>query len=481
MRFAGSIYDSLRQPGVFQALEHYVGQDRIQMKRLVLARLRLDDLLSIDSEYSDARVVASLSDVLDGRLFTLFDDPRELKGVELEILCPASIADDRKSAVRRTIRGWIHKEDGSGLPAFFMAAPKGFTRTDIADVLEAREGLNVKTLTDARRAVEEAGLSSDHAEELWEHWYKWDLAITQGDFTLTRFPGAPASAFPVLRSFLEQHERAMLKYGIGEAGTEVFRGALQCLEESGGKRDRPVRFIEKQLAGAQGSVADEVRKVKGIFSHYMFDAIARGNNANSEHSASLGPGDDCASPTPFLDELHSDEADSERIALDERVVAGLGELESSQYKEVKRSVAPKIARGIEEFKGTRDLTKLSDAFGELVALVRTGHYVVSEAFDDAFRRFVWSPFAVTGEAIGAAAGAVAGGALQVVLDPSASTTGPVEGIAAGAVAGQASAKLALGRITDRAGRASIDWSSRMLKKSLVRVTEKELTRRTSAG
>jgi hypothetical protein len=119
MRFSGSIYDNLRQPGVFKDIEKLAHGDTDRMKRSILARLRLDDLLSNDSieQHPHASIVASFTDILDGRLFTLLN-PLELKGVELEILCPQTIANDPESAVTKTIRGWIHKDDGQGLPAF---------------------------------------------------------------------------------------------------------------------------------------------------------------------------------------------------------------------------------------------------------------------------------------------------------------------------------------------------------------------------
>ncbi len=167
----------------------------------------------------------------------------------------------------------------------FMAVTGGSTRTDIAGEIEARAGLDVKTLKGAIDVIVEAGLSREHAEELEKHWHNWDQAIRERAFDLTPFPNQPASAAPALRSFLVENEDTMSEYGIGEVGKEVFRKSLQCLEESGGKRDRPVRFLEKQLVNSADADKKEVECVKEIFFHHMFEAIAEGNDAVPEHSA----------------------------------------------------------------------------------------------------------------------------------------------------------------------------------------------------
>jgi len=456
MRFSGSIYDNLRQPGVFKDLQQRFAGDKSCMKRDVLARLRLDDLLSNDSRENDARVIASFSDIVDGRLFTLLV-PRDLDGIKLEILCPAAIANEPASAVARSVHGWIQNEDGKGRPVFFMAAPEGSTRQDIADQIKERNGLDVKDLKSAIDVLVEAGLSKQDAEELEGHWRIWGEGIRDGIIRLKPYPGRPASAAPALRSFLKQNKSALWKYGIGEAGKYVFAKALECLENSQGRRDEPVRFLNEQVASSEegDSIRGEVELVKGIFFHHMFEAIARGNLAVPEHSARVGDNDNHALPIRYLDRLESFEEDANRIALDARIVSGLGAMDASAYHRVRDQIAWRVGRAIGEFRQNRNLSGLNDVFGRLASEVGAGGYIVSENIDDAVRKFVW-PFV----------GPVASVVLEAYLAPDSGTRETALVVGVGVAAG-IGVKIAVDRTI-----TSVSCS--LLKKSLVRTTVREL-------
>lgn len=458
MRFSGSIYDNLRQPGVFTDLQQKTGGDRSRMKRAVLARLRLDDLLSNDStREDDARVVASFSDIVDGRLFTLFV-PEDLKGIELEILCPETIARDPGSAVVRSVRGWIQNADGKGRPVFFMAAPEGSTRQDIASQIKERNDLDVRSLRSAVRVLVGAGLSKQDGDELEGHWRNWDRAIRKGLVRLKPYPGKPASAAPALRSFLERNKSALWEYGIGEAGEDVFSRALECLESSQGRRDEPVRFLNDQIAssGAGDSIKDEVERVKDIFFHHMFEAIAQGNYAVPEHSARVGDNDNYALPTHYLDTLESFEEDRSRIALDARIVSGLGAMDASEYHLLRGDIAWRVGRAVEQFRQNRDLSELNAVFGRLAFEVGTGHYIANEGTEDAVRRFVWP-----------ATGAVLGAALEAYLAPGSNMMRTAVAVAAGSIAVTA--------VEEAASKMTASIPCSLLKRSLVRTAIRELT------
>src|SRR5207249_55169 len=124
------------------------------------------------------------------------------------------------------------------------------------------------------------------------HWKYWDEALKSGVRELTPFPGPPASAVQDLQDFLKKHEDNMgQEFGLAEDGTMVFREALRHLEASGGRRDGPVRFLERQLTSAQDNLKEQVAIVKEIFFHHIFEAIAKSNRAIPEHSARVGKDD----------------------------------------------------------------------------------------------------------------------------------------------------------------------------------------------
>ena len=461
MRFSGSVYDNLRQPGVFRQMERAVGSDRTRMKETVLARLRLDDLLANDSVASyNARVVASFTDVLDGRLFTLFD-PDDLKGIDLEIVCPKSIADDPTSAVARTLRTWIHDNEGHGRQVFFMAAPSGFTRTDLASAFSEMKNLDVRTVKDALEVTKSAGFSNEHVEALEGHWRKWDEAVQRRHFALTAFPGKPASAAPVLSRFFQRWEKNMCMpdFALTEVGIQVFRDALQILKESKGRRDATVKFLEDRQSQGRGTDRNEIRMVKAIFFHHMFAVIAQGNNAVAEHSDGTGEDDSYALPTIYFDKVESFEEDTKRIDLDPRIVSGLGEVDGSDYERVKTKTVRDIRAGIERFKDTvnepkekGDVSKLNDAFEKLTREVSTSVEVPSKG---AMRKIFWS---VAGAGGGALVGAaLAGAALEIMV--AGASIGP--GIVT--AADQTAAKM------------TTNFSRILFKKSLVRTSTRELS------
>src|ERR1044071_7953908 len=149
MRMSSSIYDNLRQPGIFEELKLKTGGDTIEMRQALLARLRLDDLLTNDSLGEESRLVWSITDTLDGRLFTLAP-PAKLKGIAFEIICHPSIAAaEPRNVVPMVLRSWIHNEDGKGRTGGFLALGEELFGKS-AQKIGKMSGLNVKTLKDAR-------------------------------------------------------------------------------------------------------------------------------------------------------------------------------------------------------------------------------------------------------------------------------------------------------------------------------------------
>ncbi len=90
MRISSSLYDNLRQPGVYLELQHATEGDELRMRHALLARLRLDDLLANDSLGDEPRLVWSITDTIDGRLFTLLP-PSLLDGIDCEVRCHPAI------------------------------------------------------------------------------------------------------------------------------------------------------------------------------------------------------------------------------------------------------------------------------------------------------------------------------------------------------------------------------------------------------
>ena len=465
MRFTGTLYDNLRQPGVFQSLERSLAGDRRAMRRAVLARLRLDDLLSNDSlpaARPDSEIVLSYADLLDGRLFTLLS-PGDLEGMSVEVACPPSVLSDPSLAVPKVIRNWIQDDDGSGRPVFFMAAADGQARVDLANTMQARSGLDVTTLQQARLILTECGLSQEDATELFEHWYRWDRAIRSSSIQLRPFSGSPASAVPALRRFLR--EEAALgdapDHGLSEFGVDVFRRALSTLEANTGRRDVVVAFLGTEHAKCSNeSKSREIAQVRALIFHHMAEAIAGGNRAFVEHSASVGPEDGLGLRSTLLQRMERYDGPSSEIGLSPRIANALGDLSPSEYADVKARIAGRLAIGMQDARRSSqdiaseaDLTGLHNAFHALTRLV--GHGDTGQRAQPALRNIVWP-----------AVGAVAGTAIQIHLADAQSL--PRELVAAfwGAVTGEAAGQ------TLELARTSL--STLLLEKSFVRHVLREL-------
>jgi hypothetical protein len=339
-----------------------------------------------------------------------------------------------------------------------MAAPEGFTRFDIAGTIERRKDLDVKSLKSAIEVIIEAGLSREHAEELRRHWYNWHQAISKGSIILKPFSGRSASATQALRLFFEQNVSVLgEQYAINDIGIEVFREALKRLEESGGKRDKPVKYLVERLQSARDyHEKGQVETVQAIFFHHMFEAIAKGNIAVPEHSGGVGENDKYALPEnrDYLLRLKEfEEASKKKFKLDARIVSGLGGLNAYTYERIKSFISADISQGIEQFKRHGDLSHLDVAFGKLASEVTEGSPLVNERIDDVFRRYIWP-------AAGAIVVSEVGPILEIYLDL-------INSVATGAVGGAA-----VGHIAEK-GKAS--FSHYLLKKSLVRTTVREIT------
>ena len=316
-----------------------------------------------------------------------------------------------------------------------------------------------------------AGFSQGHTEELARHWHKWEEAITgsrfaPSKFTLTAFPGRPASAVSVLSSFLQRKEVNMSvpEFALTEVGTQVFRDALQILKGTGGRRDATVKFLEDQQAIHGGTDRDEIRMVKAIFFHYMFAVIAQGNNAVAEHSDSTGQDDSYALETNYFDKVESFEEDTMRFDLGPRIVSGLGELHGYEYERLRKAIVPHIRRGIESFKksvnesmGNGDLSKLNDAFQMLEREVSTSVHFASAG---AKRKIAWG-------AGGAVVGTAVGAALEIQFGGQLGDAAKLIGSGVGALIGAATEPIATGLTNN--------FSGYLFKKSLVRATLRELT------
>lgn len=463
MRLSGSIYDNLRQPGVFDDLERcFTTSD--QMRRAILARIRFDDLLANDSpDTSTAKLVFSYSDIFEGRLFTLLK-PQELQGINLEIQCPQAIAADPSTALKVILSNWIH-EDGHGRPLFLLAASGGSSRTEMAEAIRNRHDLKVESIKDAMKILEEVRMPQEEADKLEEHWFRWQEAVTDGTFNLTPFRQGSASAVPTLEAFMQKNQGKMSDFGIGEQGTREFRTALNLLQKSGGKRDVVFKYLEERSQKSHGSLRDELKAVRGVFFHHMFEAIAIANEAMPEHSARVGECDTEALPEKYLSRLESYEQEPLRVQLPLEIVSALGGLPWSDYKKLKKEIAVDIGLGLEALKNTtktsasdeRGRSKLFGAFEKVAAECGADHTLVG-AFGNACRDFVCPGL-----------GIAAGAALRFHLesDPASKMQAAVVGGHLGNLTGTFAGR-AIKKVTDRA-------SCCLLTNSLVRTAVSELT------
>lgn len=392
MRFSGSIYDIFRQPGAYKALEEKTGGDTAKMREAVLARLRLDDLLAHDDPNpSDSQVVLSLSDILDGRLFTLLT-PDNLRGIEFQVFCHPGIANAPTNAVFNTVQSWIH-EHGNGRPAFFAAAPEGLTRTELASALAQKKGLTFSKLHDVRDFLVSEGLEREVAEPLFEHWTKCQEGIDKRVFKINAFyEGSRASAVGELSWFLSKLQEPDGGFGhtwnFSTDGINIFREALTQLSNNNSRRDAVNAYLQQQLRNATDATLEQVDLVNGVFAWHMFNAIAHSNRANPEHSARVGQHDIYGSSDKCLALLESYEPDNERIIdLDPRILSGLGQF--NEYKRVKQSLSPLLIKGIRLFLEDNDDQGLRVAFTKLASETSASHYVVGRRFDNTFRRFVY--------------------------------------------------------------------------------------------
>lgn len=460
MRCAGSIYDNLRQPGVFNELARQTA--RRNMKGAVLARLRLDDLL-LNDELRERRLVVSISDVVDGRLFTLFT-PQDLDGVDLEILCRPRLADNPSTAVLNTVRSWIQNADGTGRPAFFMASADGSTRVDIAETLQSMSGLSVDSLQQARTILESAGMDQDAADALEAHWYNWHAAIARQEHRLKGFPRSEASAVSSLHDRLDEVSQRPGDFGLTDTGIHAFSEGLRTLEDNSGRRDAVTALFERSIARSKGTDRDELNAVRQIFYHHMFEAIATSNEADAEHSAAIGGEDTAALPEAYLIRLERYEDDLPRVHLDPRIVVALGGMSAADYKTVKAETASRIAIGVREF---RKSSHRRGESGDLSRLDRALDYLAHEIRSTSFgfpgvgaflRRYAGSA-TVAG---GAVATAAAGFDIAFRSDPDPLTTAGAAAV--GAVAGGIA----------KAVWDNTPWATLLLKRSLVKVAKREL-------
>src|SRR5687767_7716313 len=103
MRFAGCVYDLLRQRSLADYYSDFTGKE---IRRRLIARMRFDDLFCCDNPagLADARIVVSASDVIEGPLF-LSMETEDLTGVSLEICAPNSVLHADRP-VAQLLRRW---------------------------------------------------------------------------------------------------------------------------------------------------------------------------------------------------------------------------------------------------------------------------------------------------------------------------------------------------------------------------------------
>lgn len=363
MRMSASIFDNVRQPGIYENLEQSTNGDENNMRRSVLARLRLDDLLTNISLGTESRIVWSISDTIDGRLFTLFP-PHELNGIDFEIFCRPDIAKtELDKIVPKVLRSWIQDESGNGRPGGFLALGESIHR-HVAQALSEKRKLNIQSLRDARDVVKNIGIPQPERDRLVELWERWDWAIRERKVTLSPWRGNAASAEPLLRTFLRKFEssRRIPEFSLTEFGTEIFRRALDLLKRNNGRRDAPFKFLLDQIEVHEDSEQEEIREVHRLFQYYTFFAIAKSNVASPEFTAKLFE-NDIALSNDELDRIESNDERRHPINMHASIVSGLGGIDASDYTVVKAEVRSKIRDGIEEFEKSKgvDSSKLHAA------------------------------------------------------------------------------------------------------------------------
>jgi hypothetical protein len=454
---SASIYDNLRQPGIYDQLDKETNGDERDMRRAVLARLRLDDLLTNDSLGEESRMVWSISDTLDGRLFTVVP-PTQLKGINFEIFChPDIAAADPEKIVPMVLASWIHDEDGNGKPGGFLAVGERLHRR-VAQALGQMSGLNVTSLTVAREVARNAGIPQAELEKLVDLWERWDSAIRNQNVILKPW-GAAASGEPLLRRFLRENETngKIPGFGLTEVGTDIFRRALDLLAESSGRRDSPIKFLLDQIEETEGRDKDEACEVHRLFMHYTFSAIARSNRATPEFTVSVGECDSALSGED-LDRIESVSERRHPVNIDPKVVSGLGHLDVSEYEKVKDESASQIRAGIEKFIQSEG-SELERLHGAMDFLAKE----IGETSPDAKGGFFRT---VSIGGLGGALGAAGGLALDFFLAQGQPAESAVAGGAIGGVAGPAVES------AEEKRKANRDFQ--LLKKSLIRTFEDEL-------
>lgn len=462
MRMSASIYDNLRQPGVYDELEKATSGNDGDMRRAVLARLRLDDLLTNDSLGEESRLVWSISDTLDGRLFTVVS-PKQLTGINFEILChPKIAAAEPENAVPMLLASWIHDDDGNGRPGGFLAVGEKLHR-HVAQALGNKTGLRVRTLKDARDVAKDVGIPAPELDKLVELWERWHVAIKEKKVVLKPW-GAAASGEPLLRQFLKGHKEAgkIPRFGLTEVGTGIFRRALDLLAQSGGRRDLPIKFLLDQIEETEGGDRGQACEVHRLFMHYTFSAIAKSNRATPEFTVSIGESDSALS-SEELDRIEVVSENRHPVNIDPKVVAGLGDLDASEYEKVKDESASRIRAGLEGFIQSKG-SALDELHGAMEFLAKEIGKTAPDAEGGFFRT-------VSIGGLGGALGTAGGLALDFFLKQGQ----PVASAVAGGTFG-GFAESAVGW-ADNKRKANRDFQ--LLKKSLIRTFEDELTDRTA--
>jgi len=462
MRMSASIYDNLRQPGIYDELDRVTSGDRRHMRQAFLARLRLDDLLTNDSLGEESRIVWSISDTLDGRLFTVVP-PTQLTGINFEILChPKIAAADPDDVVPMVLASWIHDKDGNGRSGGFLAVGERLHR-HVAHALGEMSGLDVTSLQIAREVARNAGIPQAELEKLVELWERWDSAIRNRKVTLKPW-GASASGEPLLRRFLQEFETngEIPKFGLTDVGTDIFHQALDRLAESGGRRDSPIEFLLDQIYETEGEDMDEACGVHQLFMHYTFAAIAESNQATPEFTTSVGECDIALSGED-LDRIEAVSEQRHPVNIDPRVVSGLGRLTASEYETVKDESASQVRAGIEEFMQSNGL-RLDSLHGAMDFLAKEIGETAPDSEGGLFRTLNIG-------GLGGVLGTAGGLALDFFLEQGQPMASAVAGGAIGGVAGSA-----VGWADEK---HKVNRASQLLKKSLISTFEDELKDRTN--
>jgi hypothetical protein len=238
MRFAGSVYDLLRQRGLRDYFERLKAAE---IRRRLLARLRFDDLFCCDnpSDLDASRIVVSASDVIEGPLF-VFLQPEHLSGLGLEVCAPDWIV-STPDPVAGLLRSWIQNEDGTGRPFILNILPSDGDRTMVTEEVQKRRDLNIRTIEDAVEVIRETGLAGESAAMIREHWWNWKTVLTATGSAegprLTPYRQR-ASAVDMLMAFRESQQNREGSSSLElsrEFGLPTFGEALALLQEAGGR------------------------------------------------------------------------------------------------------------------------------------------------------------------------------------------------------------------------------------------------------